>query len=255
MVFDSSFAPPARSASEFAHLFVQLFGTFVIAGRPPIAAPCAFVLDESEFDRVMPGSLTFRSFGARCTIVELRVPTRDIRRPIGLTHGAIELDPSVWDAYHALAAEPNEHGVQHLLAALGATEVVNPELLASVVAREPERFQRVWEVLQPLYGKVAVSVGLKDIHALAGLSVRQLSRDLTDLTHTFGLFGGGFRDAMLVIRLRAAVLLLSAPDGSPSEVSRLVGYGSLDAMGRAFRDAGLGAPSMVQSGVRFRETP
>ena len=42
---------------------------------------------------------------------------------------------------------------------------------------------------------------------------------------------------MRVLRLRAAVLLLSAPGGTPSDVARTVGYGSLDAMGRAFRDA------------------
>ena len=62
----------------------------------------------------------------------------------------------------------------------------------------------------------------------------------------------GFRDAMRVIRLRAAVLLLSAPDGTPSDVARIVGYGSLDAMGRAFRDAHLPAPSVVQEAVRYR---
>jgi len=255
LLFDSAFAPPARTSSAFVHLFVQLSGTFVIAGRPPLHAPCAFVLDESEFDRVMPGSLTFRSFGARCTIVELRMPSSDVRRPIGLGHGAIDLDPSVWDAYRALAAEPNEQGAHRLLAALSATGVVSPELAASVMTHEPERFQRVWAVLRPLYGKVEVSAGFKDIQPLARLSTRQLSRDLTDLIGTFGLFGGGFREVMRVIRLRAAVLLLSAPDATPSAVSRLVGYGSLDAMGRAFRDAKLRAPSLVQSEIRFREAP
>jgi AraC-like DNA-binding protein len=65
------------------------------------------------------------------------------------------------------------------------------------------------------------------------------------------LFGDGFRDAMRVIRLRAACLFLSAPHATPSEVARHVGYGSLDAMGRAFRDANLPSPSVVQEAVRF----
>jgi AraC-like DNA-binding protein len=59
---------------------------------------------------------------------------------------------------------------------------------------------------------------------------------------------------MRVLRLRAAVLLLSAPEATPSDVARTVGYGSLDAMGRAFRDAHLPAPSVVQQAVRFRES-
>jgi len=49
------------------------------------------------------------------------------------------------------------------------------------------------------------------------------------------------------------VLFLSAPGGTPSEVAKAVGYGSLDAMGRAFRDAKLPAPSVVQEAVRYRD--
>ncbi|MEO7729944.1 MAG: AraC family transcriptional regulator [Kofleriaceae bacterium] len=252
LVFDTAYAPPARAASGAVHLFAQLFGTFEMAGAPPIAAPCAFVLAETEFDRVVHGARTFRSFGARCTIIEARVPAADLRRPIGLAHGPIELPAPVWAAYHALEAEPSEAQVFALISALGASAVLSPDLTASVVQAEPERFQRVWTVLRPLYQNLSASASLKQIAALAGLSLRQLGRDLGELTRTFGLFGAGFRDAMRVIRLRAAVLLLSAPDGTPSDVARIVGYGSLDAMGRAFRDAHLPAPSVVQEAVRYR---
>ena len=123
----------------------------------------------------------------------------------------------------------------------------------SVVTDEPERFVRVWSAMQPLYGDLATSTSLKQLAALARLSLRQLGRDLRDFTATFNLYGGGFREAMRVLRLRAAVTLLSAPGGTPSDVARAVGYGSLDAMGRAFRDAHLPAPSIVQEAVRYRE--
>lgn len=252
LVFDTAYAPPARASTGAAHLFAQLSGTFEIAGVAPIPAPCAFVLAETEFDRVVHGARTFRSFGAHCTIVEARVPAADLRRPIGLVHGPIELSAPVWDAYHALAAAPSEAAVFALITTLSASDVLSRDLTASVVATEPERFARVWAVLRPLYQNLSASASLKQIAALAGLSLRQLGRDLGDLTRTFGLFGAGFRDAMRVIRLRAAVLLLSAPDGSPSDVARIVGYGSLDAMGRAFRDAHLPPPSVVQEAVRYR---
>jgi len=129
--------------------------------------------------------------------------------------------------------------------------VLSKDLTSSVVAAEPERFVRLWSVLRPLYEDLATSASLKQIAIVAKLSLRQLGRDLGDLTRTFGLFGAGFRDAMRVLRLRAAVLMLSAPGGTPSEVARTVGYGSLDAMGRAFRDAQLPAPSIVQDAVRY----
>ena len=253
LLFDTAFASPIRVPSAFVHLFAQLSGTFVPAGSPALTGPCAFVLAETEFDRVTGGARTFRSFGARCTVVELRLPGADVRPPIGLGHGPVPLAPVVWDAYHALEAEPGEPAVHRLLAALVATGVVSADLTATMVTEEPERFARVWAVMQPLYQHAATSTSLKQIASLAGLSLRQLGRDLTDLTRTFGLFGGGFRDAMRIVRLRAGVLLLSAPDATPSEVARVVGYSSLDAMGRAFRDARLPPPSLVHSAVRYRD--
>lgn len=253
LVFDTAFAPPALTPSAFVHLFAQLSGTLVPAGAAPIPGPCAFVLAETEFDRVVRGARTFRSYGARATIVEIRVPGTDVRRPIGLAHGAIQLGDRVWAAYRALEAHPGEPAVHDLLAELAATGVLGADLTASVVAEEPERFVRVWAVLRPLYQDLATSASLKQIAALAGLSLRQLGRDLTDLTRTFGLFGAGFRDATRILRLRAAVLLLSAPDATPGDVARIVGYGSLDAMGRAFRDAQLPAPSVIHAAVRYRD--
>jgi AraC-like DNA-binding protein len=253
LVFDSTYAAPARGTSPVAHLFAQLSGSFVIAGRPPVTGPCAFLLAESEFDRVVPGSLTFRSSGARCTIIEARVLAEDLQRPVGLEHGAIELDDTVWAAYHALEASRSEVAVHDLIGTLCATGIVAQRLAASVVQTEPDRFLRLWNAMRPLYQRTSISASLKQISQLTDLSLRQLGRDFTDLTHTFGLFGAGFRDAMRMLRLRAAVLLLSAPDGTPSEVARVIGYGSLDAMGRAFRDAHLPAPSVVQAAVRFHE--
>ena len=39
---------------------------------------------------------------------------------------------------------------------------------------------------------------------------------------------------------------------SATEVATLVGYKSIDAMGRAFRDAKLPPPSAVQDAIRYR---
>jgi len=255
LLFDTAYSPPAKKPSPFVHLYVTLKGSFSVDGKPPVVGPQAYMLAETEFDRVLPGSSKFRSWGNPGVICELRIPAADVRRPIGMGHGPLELPPTVWEAYSALEATRSEAALHEVIVRLGEAGVLSKDLTSSVVAQEPDRFVRLWTVLRPLYEDLATSASLKQIAIVAKLSLRQLGRDLGDLTRTFGLFGAGFRDAMRVLRLRAAVLMLSAPGGTPSDVARTVGYGSLDAMGRAFRDALLPAPSIVQEAVRYPVAP
>ncbi len=251
LLYDSAYAAPSKKSSSFVHLYATLQGAFSIDGGKPVEGRSAHVLAESEFDRVVASARKFRSYGAPGVIVELRVPAPDLLRPVGLDHGQLTLPDSVWEAYANLERNPTEPALHQLIVRLGAAGILSADLTASVVTEEPERFIRLWTVLKPLYEDLATSTSLKQIATIAKLSLRQLGRDLGEVTRTFGLYGGGFRDAMRVLRLRAAVLLLSAPDGTPSDVARAVGYGSLDAMGRAFRDASLPAPSTVQDAVRY----
>jgi AraC-like DNA-binding protein len=253
LLFDTAYCPPGKRSSEFVHLYATLRGTMAVAGGPAVAGRQAWVLRETEFDRVEPTSRTFRSYGAPCTIVEMRLHSADLHRAAGLDHGMVELPERVWDAYEALEAQHDVEALHRLIVELGEARIVSRELPASVETNEPERFQRVWTVIKPLYEDLATSTSLKQLAVLARLSLRQLGRDLGEMTRTFGIYGGGFRDAMRVLRLRAACLMLSAPEGTPSEVAKAVGYGSLDAMGRAFRDANLPAPSVVQEAVRYRD--
>lgn len=253
MLYDSAYAPPAKKAAPYVHLFAQLQGTFATSRGLVVPGPCAWVMQETEFDRVTPGSTTFRSSGAPGEIVEIRLTANDLKLPVGLANGAVELPPKIWDAYHALAQSGSEPALHALIIALGEAGIVSNDLTSSIVRNEPDRYLRIWTTLKPFYNDLAMSTSLKQIAVIAGLSLRQLGRDLGDFTRDFGLFGGGFRDATRVLRLRAAVLFLSAPGATPSEVARTVGYGSLDAMGRAFRDAKLPAPSIVQEAVRYRD--
>ena len=248
LLFDTRFSPPAKRGESFVHLYASLAGTFQVAGGAAGSEPQLWALAETEFDRVQPSARTFRSFGGPSRVVEIRFPARDVLAPIGLGHGSVALPAAAWDAYHAFVAGTGT--LVALIDRLAAAGIIR-DLAPTIVADEPEHFARLWATLRPLYEQYATSASLKQISTLAGLSLRQLGRDLTDLTRTFGLFGAGFRDAMRVLRLRAAVLFLSAPDGTPTEVAREVGYGSLDAMARAFRDAKLPAPSVVQDGVRY----
>ena len=116
-----------------------------------------------------PARRTFRSFGAPCEIVELRVPAADLLCPIGLDRGPLELPTRVWDAYHELARARSEAAVRRLIEALGEARILSPSVTASVVPDEPERFVRVWSVLEPLYGNLATSTSLKQVAAIARL--------------------------------------------------------------------------------------
>jgi AraC-like DNA-binding protein len=253
LLFDSTYAPAAKKPSSFVHLYAQLRGSFSIDGGPVVTGPQAYTLAETEFDRMTPGATTFRSWGGPGVIIEIRVHESDLRAPVGLRHGPLTLPTRVWDAYAALESEPTDAHLREVIVRLDEAQILSSDLTQSMVDEEPERFVRLWEVMRPLYEDLATSSSLKQIALVAKLSLRQLGRDLGDLTRTYGLFGAGFRDAMRVLRLRAAVLLLSAPGSTPSDVARAVGYGSLDAMGRAFRDARLPAPSIVQDAVRYPE--
>lgn len=247
LTFDSSLAPPAKKdRTEFVHLYATLEGAFATDGATR-EGPQLWALAETEFDRVQRGSQTFRSWGAPCRVVEIRFHARDVRAKVGLSRGRIDLPSATWDAYLAFASGGP---LSPLVGALAKAGVI-ADLAGTIVENEPEHFARLWQTLRPLYAQTATSASLKQISVLAQLSLRQLGRDLGDLTRTFGLFGAGFRDAMRVLRLRAAVLLLSAPHATPTEVAREVGYGSLDAMARAFRDAKLPAPSVVRDTVKF----
>jgi AraC-like DNA-binding protein len=62
--------------------------------------------------------------------------------------------------------------------------------------------------------------------------------------------GRGFRDATHLYRIRYATLLLSAPGVTATEIAKRLGYGTLTALGRAFRDAGLPAPSEISAALR-----
>ena len=50
-------------------------------------------------------------------------------------------------------------------------------------------------------------------------------------------------------RVKLALLFLGAEGVSVEEIARAVGYGSSSAMGRAFRDLGMEAPSEIQEAI------
>jgi AraC-like DNA-binding protein len=255
LAFDTRYAAAASGKPEpVGHLFLLLAGTLTTDRGERMTAPYAFMLGDDEWERRGKGgnARTFRTDGETVDVVQLRIAVDHLRVPIGMSHGAMTLTAASWDAANRLlrAAPAGDAGaLQAVVDALASASVVTPALASTVIGEEPERFRRLWEALRPLYQTYGATTSLKQLADVLGMSMRQVGRDAKELSAAFGI-GGGYRDALLVLRLRTAVLLLSAPGAAVAEVARVVGYGSAIAMARAFRDAKLPAPSVIQADMR-----
>ena len=245
LAFDTRFAARAAGRPErVGHVFLVVAGRVVPASGEPIAAPVAFVLADDEIERVTAKSRTFRTDGEQVHVIHLRFARDELAAPIGLAHGPLALPARAWDAARHVLAEPTALAV--LLDALAAAGVTRHSV---AIHDEPEHYRRLWNALQPLYQSYGGTASLKQLAASLGMSMRQVGRDAKQMAKEFGL-GSGYRDSLLVLRLRVAVLLLSAPGATIADVAAVVGYGSAIAMARAFRDAKLPAPTAIQAALR-----
>ena len=249
LTFDTKFAAAASGKPEpVGHLFLLVAGSWQSDGHN-FDAPVGFMLADDEIERPTPASRTFRTEGARVDVVQLRIAKANLRCPVGIANGPLALSMACWEAARALVAGAR-HGDAALLArlldALAAAGIMANTVTQTVITEEPERFRRLWTALEPLYSAYGATTSLKQLASSLGMSMRQVGRDAKELSAAFGI-GGGYRDALLMLRLRQAVLLLSAPEATVAEVAKIVGYGSPIAMARAFRDAKLPAPSAIQA--------
>jgi AraC-like DNA-binding protein len=253
LAFDTKYAAAASGKPEpVGHLFLMATGRWVFDTGEILHGPVAFVLADDEIERPTPHSRTYRTDGERVDVVQLRIDSEQLRVPIGLGHGPLALSPGCWVAARALVAgAPRGDAalLARLIDELAAAGVIASALAETVIVEEPERFRRLWAALAPLYSTYGATTSLKQLASSLGMSMRQVGRDAKELSAAFGI-GGGYRDALLMLRLRVAVLMLSAPEATVADVAKLVGYGSPIALARAFRDAKLPPPSAVQAAVR-----
>jgi AraC-like DNA-binding protein len=256
LLYDSRYAAAAAvPLVASATIYISAEGAFELAGGTRTEEPVAYVAAIEEFEHVGAGVPTFRSWGDPAVALSFQVQIADLRVPVGLRHGPIELSDSTWGAVHAIAEafairDPLDQPVAQLLAGLARDGIVVDEMATSVET-EPEPLARAWAALAPLYDNITTSSSLFGLARSTGLSLRQVRRDVKALAQVFGLLGAGFRDSLHVLRLRFAALLLSAPEATVGEVAQRAGYKSVDALGRAFRDYGLPAPSVVRAAVLY----
>lgn len=256
MLFDTRFAMPGRPRG-LVDVFVVRRGWLEVDGQRTVG-PAAWVLDEVEFALGATAPPHLRIGGAACDVVNVQLARADVRRPIGVRHGVVPLPAAAWTAIDAVLATVTSPGptaqiaptIAALVAALGAADVIAPALDATITVDEPAAFRRLEAAVGPVLSDFTGTMSADAVADAAGVSARQLSRDVAELAATFGLIGDGLRDSSLRLRLRIAVLLLSVPDVTATAVARHLGYSSLAAFATALRNAGLPSPQEIQQAVR-----
>jgi AraC-like DNA-binding protein len=245
LVVDARFLAPVGGESSTAHVFVVLEGWIDVDGHERVEAPAVVVLDRTEFESRVEGARAFRLGGSpRCSI-EVSLDRAHLVAPAGAAHGAFRASKELALASRHFARSVDGVDVSGALgrfvAALDAAGLCRIPLVS--IESDRRSLQRLLDALSPLYG-VQRSGAYGDLVAeLAGVSPRQISRDMRELARLARFPGSTLREMFRVLRLRRAALLLSCQSLTIEEVAREVGYGSADAMGRAFRDAGLPSPS------------
>ena len=251
LAFDTRFSPGSARERDVVTIYLVVSGWIEPRGSARVEGPSAWVLAEDEFERCR-SERSFRTGGEPLVAVDVCVPRTRVRVPVGLARGPAPVSPPVVAAAAAMAAARTEEAIGEaftgLALALADAGWIDAALVREAGEAERPSTLRLWRTLTRFYSAHETGAYLPALADVAGVSLRQLERDAADVLERIGL--GGFRATLRTLRLRRAVTLLSAPSLSVEEVARIVGYGSSDSLGRAFRDAGLPSPSVVASELR-----
>lgn len=246
--FDSRFVRAFSRGRPLVSLLFLIEGDFIVEGFDRSPLDVVWFASEPEFDTREHDARWFRSAGTTPTLVHFSIERALVCVDRSLADGPIALSSRACDAMRALIDGDIERATIDLVTAAVEQNLLQPETLASLHAPETPEMLRLWSAFAGAHARHDSSVQRIDVGGLIGMSPRQIDRGLRELAGRLGL--DSFRSTIRAVRLRRAVLLLSAEGLSVQQVAEIVGYRSVDAMGRAFRDEGLPPPSFVQSALR-----
>jgi AraC-like DNA-binding protein len=113
-----------------------------------------------------------------------------------------------------------------------------------------ERDRRLARALGDQLGQVASRATTVHLADLAGLSPRQIQRVIQDFNTRYALNAGNWRDMRNRLRVQLAAVLLSVQALSVAGIAAEVGYGSPNALARAFAKAGFASPAEFRRALR-----
>ncbi len=257
LLWDSRFAP-ARNAAGPGATSIYL----VLAGRvtwSPAGASCGegmlFVATESQLDGESGArGHTLRASGEPFRSLELRIDPSFCLRAAPAEPEVMASSERLRAAAEGVLAKQDTPAMGAFLETLEASGLLRPGARGLLHAAEPEHLVRCWNAVASHFLRFETAPSLQAFADLAGVSLRQMSRDVEALLSTFPIGGDGFREYVTDVRLRWATVLLSARVLRIEQIAEAAGYGSVQALGRAFRDAGLPSPAALRRAL-FAEPP
>jgi AraC-like DNA-binding protein len=260
LVLDTRFVAPATDEPPATTcLFLLQRGRWIFHDErgASLQSPSAFVITEEELEGGRGARpYTYAAVGDPYHAIEIHVGGGDLTRPAARAPAALDVPTSVWRS----AEEVQQHAarddascrrvVGELLRGLGRAGLLRPRVVDHALQHDSRRHALLWAGVRPMIEKLYLTPTLQEVADRVGLSTRQVDRYVEGFVGAFGLVGERWRSSTLHLRLKLAVVLLSADEASVAEVAGAIGYSSSDAMARAFRDAGLPPPATVQRQVR-----
>jgi AraC-like DNA-binding protein len=262
LMLNTRYVPPSvQPANRGPCLYILLRGTWRLTDRSfEASGPAAFVVSGEHLEGGDGmRSLTYQAGGAHFVAIELHLdaldtPLRARSRPI-----AVALDDRTLRAAERVAEIRHKDdrdlafAVLELLGALEARLLIDPQLVERAAQPTSPAFRLLWTALRPLAERLELLPTVQQVGTLIGANPQTVDRRVRAFVAASGLVGPGWRAASRHLRLKVAVVMLSAKGASVSQVARVVGYGSSIAMCRAFRDAKLPSPGAVQQALAADE--
>ncbi len=253
LIYDTRFVPGRSESSSTLVLYLVLAGALELlaADGSVRESPNAVLMSEDQFEGSHGRApLPLRNHGDPLLAVELRFSAEELAFDVDALPRTLPLPDAVWQAAEHLADQtqcrgPLEGPLRSLLVALADAGMTTPRLAERVTA-EDERWRRVWRAARPMAEAFDLLASLDSLALAAGLSLRQTTRDVAGFARSMRVPFGNWRESTRRLRLKVAILGLSVEDLPIAEVATLAGYGSTEAMARAFRDAKQPAPVRVR---------
>ncbi|MBL9020963.1 MAG: helix-turn-helix transcriptional regulator [Myxococcales bacterium] len=254
LTHDSRFVPRLSKPSAGVLLYLIHAGCLdVLESRAQHRGPVALLLDEEQFEGSPTRSaMPFRSYGTPFEAVEIRFSREHLRFDPGPRPATFSVPAEIWDQVaRVLARADGDAGAQtvrDLFEQLAVAGFVAPDL-AKAITTEDDHLSRVWRAVRPMASAFDLLGSLESLALGAGLSLRQVAREIEGFSSSMRAPFFGWRESLRRYRIKAAILGLSAESLPIAEVARIAGYGSAEAMARAFRDASLPSPSRVREEI------
>ncbi len=251
LTHDSRFVPRLSKPSTGVLLYLIHAGCLdVLEPRAQHRGPAALLLDEEQFEGSPTRSaMPFRSYGTPFEAVEIRLSREHLRFDPGPTPATFSVPAEIWDQVaRVLARADGDAGAQtvrDLFERLAGAGFVAPDL-AKAITTEDDHLSRVWRAVRPMASAFDLLGSLDSLALGAGISLRQVAREIEGFSSSMRAPFFGWRESLRRYRIKAAILGLSAESLPIADVARIAGYGSAEAMARAFRDASLPSPSRVR---------